>query len=153
MKNLIFACFILLSSAVNAQHTDVVKDTVSFKEDANNIEMYITLDIDSSWIVYDSIAGEDGPIPFSILLEEPSVVVLENIKKPKVHKKHDELFEMDLYYLKGTVTYVVRFSKKAANSVGVVNGSYEFMSCNSTSGVCLPPSQHTFSYVLGSVIK
>ena len=86
MKNLIYACFILLGSLVNAQHADVVKDTASFKEDAKSIEMSITLAIDSSWIVYDSIAGEDGPIPFSILLEEPSVVILEGVKKPKVYK-------------------------------------------------------------------
>jgi len=152
MKNLILICFVLLGSLVNAQHTEVVKDTVSFTEDKNNIEISITLAIDSSWIVYDSIAGEDGPIPFSILLEGQPIGV-ENVEKPKVYKKHDELFEMDLYYLKGVVTYVVKFSKKEVSSTGVLNGSYEFMSCNLTSGVCLPPSQHTFSYVLGSALK
>ena len=147
MKNLFAIYLIVLTASFSfAQNNEVVHDKVSFTQDSLNVVMSITLAIDSSWIVYDSIAGENGPIPFSIVFEESSVVTPDQVKKPKLYKKYDELFEMDIYYLKGNVTYVITFSKKTANSTGLLSGSYEFMSCNLTSGVCLPPVQHSFSY-------
>ncbi|MFT6746771.1 MAG: hypothetical protein ACJAZ2_001115 [Glaciecola sp.] len=147
MKNLFTLClFVFTASFSFGQNNEVVHDEVSFTQDSLHVVMSITLDIDSSWIVYDSIAGENGPIPFSISFEESSVVILTQVNKPKLYKKYDDLFEMDIYYLKGTVTYVVTFSKKEVNSAGLLSGSYEFMSCNLTSGVCLPPVQHSFSY-------
>ncbi|MFT6716609.1 MAG: hypothetical protein ACJA0Q_001253 [Saprospiraceae bacterium] len=150
MKKRFITCLLIITSVLSfAQDSEVVHHQVSFTQDSAHVVMTITLAIDSSWIVYDSIAGEDGPIPFSILLEDPSIATIESIIKPKRHKKHDELFEMDIYYLKGTVRYVIKFSKNVVNSTGLLAGSYELMSCNLSSGVCLPPAQHSFSCAVG----
>jgi hypothetical protein len=148
MKNLFFTCLLSMTSAfLYAVDSEVVKDSVTYKYDNGMVEMTITLDIDSNWIVYDSIAGEDGPIPFSITVDEPAIVAVQGVIKPiGLHKKHDELFEMDIYYIKGVATYVVKFLETTLDASGNVSGSYEFMSCNLVSGVCLPPQQHTFSF-------
>ncbi len=67
MRLFSLCCLILfLSLSSSAQEGKVVDDTVSFDQKGDVLEMTITLRIDSSWIVYDSISGVDGPIPFSI---------------------------------------------------------------------------------------
>lgn len=150
MRLFSLCCLILFCSlSSSAQEGKVVDDTVSFDQKGDVVEMTITLRIDSSWIVYDSISGVDGPIPFSINFESASDVELKSVKKPELHKKFDQLFEMDIYYLEGTVSYVAKFEKKSTSTVGnILTGTYEFMSCNLQSGVCLPPAEHSFSYTL-----
>jgi hypothetical protein len=147
MKNIIFTSILVLITTFSyGQYDDVVKNAQTFSQDSLGVEMSIVMNIDSSWLVYDSIGGQDGPIPFSLSLAENSTWSIAEVIKPKVNKKYDDLFEMNIYYLKGQVTYVFKFSKSAIKPGQVLSGSYEFMSCNSVSGVCLPPSQYSFSY-------
>jgi len=145
-KIFIASVLVIIATCSFAQYDDVVKNSEAFSQDSLGVELSITLKIDSSWIVYDSIGGQDGPIPFSLSLDENSPWSIDGVVKPNVNKKFDDLFEMNIYYLKGQVTYVFKFSNTALKAGQVLSGSYEFMSCNSVSGVCLPPSQYSFSY-------
>ena len=144
---MIFWCATLMALTAFSQD-DVVTNAVSYQQTGDRLEMTITLDIKSQWIVYDSIAGKDGPIPFSLSLAEDPAIKILGVKKPKRQKKYDDLFEMDIYYFKDQAQYVFSFQNVSGQVGKKVTGSFEFMSCNLTSGVCLPPEAHSFSFTL-----
>ena len=56
MKNIFVICLLFLTASISfAQDNEVVKNTVTFKQNSLLIEMRITLAIDSSWIVLSQI--------------------------------------------------------------------------------------------------
>ena len=90
-------------------------------------------------MVYDSLGGEQGPIPLSFNNEAVLNLKLIQIKKPKTKHKYDDIFEIDLWYFTNNVTYELDFL--ILDPSVPVSGTIllEYMSCNLTSGVCLPP--------------
>ena len=109
-------------------------------------QIEININIDSLWIVYDSIPGE-GPIPFSIQFETLDNFKLISVSKPVLHEKYDEIFETDIFYLKGQNKYIVHLQKIDPNKSSSVSGAFEFMSCNLSTGVCLPPVNNSFHFM------
>ena len=96
--------------------------------------------VDSNWIVYDSIAGDNGPIPLSFqMLNAKGVPVNFEIKKPKIKKKFDDLFMMDIYYFEDHASY--QFIVPSAIKTGsILTMEVEYMCCNLSTGVCMPPT-------------
>jgi len=142
MKSIIIALLLLVFVSINAQNqkqdpvkieskTIIYGDTLTFK---------IDFSVQEDWMVYDSIGANRGPIPLSF--NNDAILNLELIKihKPKTKHKYDDIFDVDLWYFTNRVTY--ELSYKIINSKAPVSGTVllEYMSCNLTSGVCLPPN-------------
>ena len=148
----IFLIIISLSQlAMQAQTVDftdekeVVHTNSSIEKTESGYKISLKLNIDSLWIVYDSIVGE-GPIPFTIQYETLENFQVDSIVKPSFHKKFDELFEAEIYYLTGISTYAIYLKKIDAKKESKLVGTYEFMSCNLSSGICLPPVNNSFDF-------
>jgi thiol:disulfide interchange protein DsbD len=69
--------------------------------------------------------------------------------KPKeageMHKKHEEVFGVDVFYFKEKVDFV-QVVKLKASSKTKLSGSLEYMACNDEQ--CLPPATVPFSIAL-----
>lgn len=132
-------CFALFSFAQN--DLDPVKLNVEKGLDSSKTEILLVFEIDSNWIVYDSITGIDGPIPLSIKANVNGLLV-----KPQLKKKFDDLFGMDIYYIEKEVVYKFIPENKLEKTTLIFE--VEYMSCNLVSGVCLPPSTQLFTIPL-----
>ena len=134
--------FVMLVGGICAQE-DLAPVNIEVRNtsDSINTEVQIIFEIDSNWIVYDSITGEDGPIPLTIKANDDGYLV-----KPTLKKKYDELFAMDIYYIENKAVYEYIFHDKAVMEELVIE--IEYMSCNLVSGVCLPPVNQLFTIPL-----
>lgn len=148
---LIFLMFVggMLSTA-NAQFGNVdtvVQVSAVDSVNANNVIVTIELEAEKDWMVYDSIAGEDGPIPISISPVLSENLVLSSVKKPKLKDKLDDIFEVQIFYFEGKVSYQLLFSKVDASKGYSLNLELTYMACNLASGVCMPPETVPFTFV------
>lgn len=116
-------------------------DTIS----GDTLKVVMDFRVEANWMVYDSLGGEVGPIPLSFAFDELIGVELIGIHKPKLKHKFDDIFEVDLWYFSGEARYELNFKITDPNTYsGSV--SAEYMSCNLTSGVCLPPQLFDYSF-------
>ncbi|MBI34513.1 MAG: hypothetical protein CMP67_04025 [Flavobacteriales bacterium] len=125
-------------SAQNTQNEPVEIESKSTKS-GDTLKLKINFIVQDDWMVYDSLGGEQGPIPLSFNNEAVLNLKLIQIKKPKTKHKYDDIFEIDLWYFTNNVTYELDFL--ILDPSVPVSGTIllEYMSCNLTSGVCLPP--------------
>jgi thiol:disulfide interchange protein DsbD len=141
MKNIFTFLLLILLFSVNAhnQKNQPVKIDSEISIFRDTLTLKIDFSVQDDWMVYDSLGGEEGPIPISF--NNSSILNLEFIKvtKPKTKHKYDDIFEVDLWYFTNAVTY--ELSYKIINLKVPVSGTVllEYMSCNLISGVCLPP--------------
>jgi len=111
-----------------------------FTENGDSVFLKINFTLSENWMVYDSIMGDGGPIPLTFDFSKLNNLVLVKIIKPEhLHKKYDEIFEVDMLYFKENVSYQFVFVKVDNNKSYNIAGSFEYMCCNLTSGVCLAP--------------
>lgn len=137
---IVFSFFLILASIdLQAQNLDPVKIESSTSVSGDTLTIMVEFSIEENWMVYDSLGGEVGPIPISF--DHNAILNLEfiSIKKPKTKHKYDDIFEVDLWYFTNKASYELSYIITDSNLpyLGVV--SLEFMSCNLTNGVCLPP--------------
>ncbi len=118
---------------------DPVKISSSSKISGNTLTVEITFKVQDDWMVYDSLAGEVGPIPLSVSHEGVVGGELISVKKPGLKHKFDDIFEVDLWYFTKEASYEFMYTLADVGSGASGNISLEYMSCNLTSGVCLPP--------------
>ena len=125
-------------SAQNTQNEPVEIESKSTKS-GDTLKLKINFIVQDDWMVYDSLGGEQGPIPLSFNNDAVLNMELIKINKPKTKHKYDDIFEVDLWYFTNKVSYELCF--KILNAKIPVSGTIllEYMSCNLTSGVCLPP--------------
>lgn len=149
MKN-ILVLFILIAGFTQAQNSfgneitiEPVKINHTTKISGDSIFVYINFEVEDNWMVYDSLDGEVGPIPISISTEGSTGATMQKIIKPELKQKFDDIFEVNLWYFQHSATYELIFT--ANEPTAVINISGEYMACNLTSGVCLPPAPFTFS--------
>lgn len=156
MKIKIFFLSILISFtsiAVKAQsflddEKTPVKTKVSNQENADgSITINICFDVEEGWMVYDSLIGGDGPIPLTIDIEEKTNIKGIKIIKPKLKKKLDDVFEIEIMYFNSDVCYQIKANPINEDKPIKISISYQYMCCNLISGVCLPPvyKTHTIS--------
>ena len=141
MKSIITTLLLLVFISAKAQNhkQEPVKIESKTLISGDTLTLKIDFDVQEDWMVYDSLADERGPIPLSFNNDAILNLELIKINKPKTKHKYDDIFEVDLWYFTNSVSYELCF--KILNSDIPVSGTIllEYMSCNLTSGVCLPP--------------
>ena len=144
---ILFFCYFGTFAQGTFEGQTVVSTKVEFKKDSLKINLWVSFDAQSNWMIYDSIANGVGPIPVS-----NNFTKLENVKilgkySPVVELKHDDLFDADIYYFTRVAAYNVEFQIINTNLPCKIQGNFEYMACNLTSGVCLPPYTQDFNFV------
>ena len=141
MKRIITTLLLLVFISANAQNQkqEPVKIESKTLISGDTLTLKIDFNVQEDWMVYDSLADDRGPIPLSFNNDAILNLELIKINKPKTKHKYDDIFEVDLWYFTNSVSYELCF--KILNSDIPVSGTIllEYMSCNLTSGVCLPP--------------
>ena len=142
MKNLLAILLLFVGvSFVSAQgdQQKPVKVETSVSKSGDELIVTINLKVEDDWIVYDSLDGDVGPIPISFDHDLLQNLELIKIKKPKTKHKFDDVFEVDLWYFAHEAIYELQYkiTDKSFDPAGSL--SMEYMCCNLTSGVCLPP--------------
>lgn len=142
MKKVLIA-FSLLFAFVVVKAQDQTLNPVEVTSEAvvsgDSLLVTIHFKVEDNWMVYDSLNGDVGPIPISFNSDGVIGGDLISISKPITKHKYDDIFEVDLWYFTKEASYTLIYKIKDA-SVGVDGSvSLEYMSCNLTSGVCLPP--------------
>ena len=140
MKRIVLIlCFLTSVLTSNAQNVNPVEVIETTSEHNDSVIVKLEFSVASDWMVYDSVSADAGPIPLNFNIDGLNNLSLVKTVKPHLKKKYDDIFEVDLWYFVDTVTYEFVF-KKIDNSLAYsVDGSFEYMSCNLTSGICLPP--------------
>tara|TARA_Y100000589_G_scaffold322397_1_gene355255 strand:+ start:1040 stop:1498 length:459 start_codon:yes stop_codon:yes gene_type:complete len=143
MKKLVPIALLMLTILVSAksqnQQTSPVKIESKTLISGDTLTLKIDFNVQEDWMVYDSLADDRGPIPLSFSNDAILNMELIKINKPETKHKYDDIFEVDLWYFTNKVSYELCF--KILDSGIPVSGTIllEYMSCNLTSGVCLPP--------------
>ena len=143
MKNNLFLLVISILS-INFSFAEKEFQPVSIEqviaEKGDTVILSVVFNVSDNWMVYDSIIGDGGPIPLTFDLSTLSNLSLIKVIKPAhLHKKYDDIFEVDMLYFKENVTYEFILLKTNTAEAYSFLGSFEYMCCNLTSGVCLPP--------------
>ena len=121
------------------QQTDPVKVTTEAKVSGDTLAITVNFRVEENWMVYDSLGGEVGPIPISFNNDGISGAELISINKPDTKHKYDDIFEVDLWYFTKKASYTLLYKVSDLNIPATGSVALEIMSCNLTSGVCLPP--------------
>jgi len=137
---------LLIVVYVNAQGAqEPVKIESLTSVSGDTITILLDFSVEDDWMVYDSLGGEVGPIPLSFAYNNLKGLEFIGVHKPKTKYKFDDVFEVDLWYFVKEAQYELKFRVTNSDSYsGSV--SAEYMSCNLTSGVCLPPQ--IFDYLI-----
>lgn len=142
MKNLMVIMLVVFVGGKLSAQTEQqspVKTESSITKSGDTLTILINLTVEDNWMVYDSLAGDVGPIPISFDHELLQNLELISLKKPKTKHKFDNIFEVDLWYFTHKATYELQYKIVNSSMAPLGSLSMEFMSCNLTSGVCLPP--------------
>lgn len=147
MKHFLFGgLFALL--AVSNQAQDPVKWTFSSKKiDDKTFEVHLTATVQSPWTIYSQTTPDGGPLATSFSFNNNPLLILSGKVKEvgTMHKKHEEVFGVDVFYYKDKVDFVqvVKLKTKAKTNL---SGKLEYMACDEEQ--CLPPKEVTFSVAL-----
>lgn len=141
MKKLVFLSVCILNFiSTNGQNQKEPVEIVSLTSiSGDTLQLEINFILQEDWMVYDSLGGDQGPIPLSFNSGEVLNLELIEVVKPKTKHKYDDLFEIDLWYFTDKVSYQLRYKILDLNIPISGTVLLEYMSCNLTSGVCLPP--------------
>ena len=131
--------FVFVYANAQSQKQDPVNIEANTLISGDTLTLKIDFSVQEDWMVYDSLAADRGPIPLSFNNDAILNLELIKINKPETKHKYDDIFEVDLWYFTNKVSYELCFKILDANIP--VSGTIllEYMSCNLTSGVCLPP--------------
>lgn len=129
----------LMAVAVQAQMMTPVRFTSQLKElKGGEGEIVFSATIDPGWHVYSTDLGDGGPISatFNSVKMEGVETVGKLQSRGKELKQFDNLFDMELRFFEGSVSFVqkIRFVKPDYN----IDCYLEYGACNDES--CLPPS-------------
>ncbi len=136
----------LITIVTQAQILTPVKWKINL-EDSGTSEKAITFTatMDAGWHLYDMDLPAGGPVSTSFTFEALNGVEL--IDKPVASAAptsvYDELFDMDLRWYGGSVTFTQKFRVTDAKLFKLV-GEVEFMACDDAT--CLPPERIEFSF-------
>lgn len=141
MKKLMTLALMLFAALmVNAQMAKPVHMSSKLKTNGTaEGEIVFSGSIDPGWHVYSTGLGSDGPISATFHVDKKDGVELVGKLMPRGKEiaKFDKMFEMNLRYFEGSVTFVqkVKFTKPEYT----IDGYLEYGACNDES--CLPPQE------------
>ena len=129
----------VMAIAAQAQMMNPVHFKSELKElKGGEAEIVFSATIDPGWHVYSSNLGDDGPISatFNPVKMEGVETVGKLQTRGKELKQFDKMFDMELRFFEGSVTFVqkVKFTKPEYD----IDCYLEYGACNDQS--CLPPS-------------
>jgi hypothetical protein len=144
MKNIMILFFLFTSKLLTAQAEQVMWEITLNKIDKLNFEWVAKATIQKPWHIYSQFTPKGGPLPTIIVLKKNPMVQLEGkvIETGKMVTKREEVFDMDVKYYDGSVT----FSQKIKLKKGIktnISGTINYMVCNDVE--CLPPKVQHFS--------
>lgn len=108
-------------------------------------ELLFTATLESGWHLYDMNLPEGGPVSTTFTFE--TIKGAELVGAPYATTKpttvFDELFDMELRWFGGKVTFVQKVKVTDPKKFAVM-GEVEYMACNDEN--CLPPERESFSF-------
>lgn len=139
-KTCLLLPLLLITCQLFAQITEPVKWEFSQKKISDNeIELIFKAKIDAKWHLYTQYFEAGGPMRLSFNFEES-----ENYQKtgkvtehPNPTKKFDDLFKINIQYLKGEATFKQRIKILSKNEFSI-KGEIEGQACNDIDGSCVP---------------
>ena len=143
--NILLIFFLFHVAALFAQFHDPVAFTVQQKRiGEDRLEVIFTGKIDVGWHVYSTDIAEGGPTKAELTIEKSSGLKPDGKLKPKgkVHTAMDEVFGMEVSYLKGTATFVQQYV--ITSPAYAISGYLTYGACNNEN--CIPPSRVPFSF-------
>jgi thiol:disulfide interchange protein DsbD len=104
-----------------------------------------TATMDAGWHLYDMDLPEGGPVSTSFTFEtlEGAELIGKPVASVTPVSVYDELFDMNLRWFGGTVSFTQKFKVTDAKRFKIA-GEVEFMACNDET--CLPPEREAFSF-------
>lgn len=113
-------------------------------------ELLFTATLESGWHLYDMNLPEGGPVSTTFTFE--TIKGAELVGVPYTTTKpttvFDELFDMELRWFGGKVTFVQKVKVTDPKKFAVM-GEVEYMACNDEN--CLPPERESFSFGAGQL--
>ncbi|TKC04220.1 protein-disulfide reductase DsbD N-terminal domain-containing protein [Pedobacter frigoris] len=140
---LVIILLLFLKMGANAQIEKPIKWSYAAKRiSPTEVLLYLKADIAVGWHIYSVNQKEGGPerTNFSFLFSK-DFSVIGKIQEPKPVKKHEEVFDMDVFYFEKSVLFTQKI--KLNKGEAVVKGKVSFMAC--TDKECLPPDEVEFS--------
>lgn len=139
-KILFLLTLLFISGQVMAQMAEPVKWSFSQKKiSEDEVELIFKAKIEPKWYLYTQFFEDGGPMKLSFTFEDS-----KNYKRlgkvsehPKPKTKFDDLFKMDIQYLKGEATFKQKI-KVLSDKDFVIKGEIEGQSCNDIDGSCVP---------------
>lgn len=104
-----------------------------------------TAKIDKPWHMYDLGPYKEGPNPTAFVFDLPAGVTLDGkmTHAAQPTKSYDDVFEMEIGYFVGTVTFVQKF-KVSGDKAAAIKANVEWQVCDENS--CLPPDDKDFTF-------
>ncbi|MCC8172564.1 MAG: thioredoxin family protein [Parabacteroides sp.] len=113
-------------------------------------ELLFTATLENGWHLYDMNLPEGGPVSTTFTFE--TVKGAELVGAPSATTRpttvFDELFDMELRWFGGKVTFVQKV-KVTDPKKFAISGEVEYMACNDEN--CLPPERESFSFGAGQL--
>lgn len=137
--------FSFLGLNLSAQIQEPVRFTVEQKKTGvGELEIRFKADIDEGWHVYGPENAEGGPTVATLTLENSKGVELKGGLKVdgKVHRAMDEMFEMEVTYVEGEVSFVQTLA--ITEPAYEVSGYLTYGACSDQN--CMPPTDVEFSF-------
>jgi thiol:disulfide interchange protein DsbD len=138
---------ILLASMVAHGQIMTPAKWTTHLEDSGTPEKKIvfTVTLDKGWHLYDMNLPAGGPVSTSFIFETLQGAELVGKPEPSVQpvSKYEELFDMELRWYEGQVTFTQKIRVTEAGKFKIA-GDVEFMTCNDET--CLPPEREKFKF-------
>lgn len=113
-------------------------------------ELLFTATLENGWHLYDMNLPEGGPVSTAFTFE--TIKGAELVGTPSATTKpttvFDELFDMELRWFGGKVTFVQKVKVTDPKKFAIA-GEVEYMACNDEN--CLPPERESFSFGTGQL--
>jgi thiol:disulfide interchange protein DsbD len=150
MKKVWFFLILMGFSAVSfAQVQDHTQE--SYTTSAAEVKVGLEIDlifqvtIDNKWYIYSTEFPADGPVKTAFTFTPHASYQL--VGKPKAinpKKKYEEIWEGDIAYHEKKAEF--RQTVKILQTNPKIAGSYEFQTCSTIDGLCLPPETVEFDF-------
>ena len=143
---LLFSCMLLGCISLAAQ--SVTWSATSSKVQDGLCSIEVKAVIPSGWHMYDLEDYKGGPNPTVIKFNLPkgATAVGELAVSKAPVRYHDELFDMEIGYWEGEVTFTQKVQFKGKDATATID--LEWMMCNDSS--CSPPQDEQLTITLGS---
>lgn len=144
---LILLCLSVFSLGYSQDMLEPVKWSFdSEKVGDNEYKVKFTAEVEDGWAIYSQFIEEGGPIATAFEIEaNENIELIDGVVEPdEKETKYDEMFDMKLIKLKGSIEFFQMVKVKSPDAV--LKGFLTFMCCDDSK--CLPPTDIDFEIAL-----